>query len=210
MTTPAAFVRKAHEYDDVYSYYFHHPTLSYQAGRYAHLQLGSMKERLVQELSFASAPSEPELRFTVHTGSGSTFKKRLDALQPGERARVWMIRGRLRLPATTGRPLVFIAGGVGMAPFRSLILAARERGGFTTHLLQVQRGEFLYRDDVEPIVDSYEGVRPDDFLDGVHALATIPNALFYVCGSTRLVSQARAVLCAAGVRRRDLRIESFG
>lgn len=40
MPKPTAFVRKRHEYDDVYSLWFRNPGLSYEAGRYAHVLVG--------------------------------------------------------------------------------------------------------------------------------------------------------------------------
>jgi ferredoxin-NADP reductase len=209
---PAIFTRKAHEYDDVYSYWFRHPTLRYEAGRYAHVQVGRISPGSVRELSFASAPHEDELMFTVHTGSGSGYKRRLDALRPGDRARVFFIGGNVVLPAQpASRPLVFIAGGVGMAPFRSLILAAHRRGGFDLRLVQVQRGDFLYRGELEPLVATYAGVRPGDFLDSVRKqAAATPEGLFYICGSDRLITAARNELAEAGIDRQSMLIENFG
>ncbi|MFI7635199.1 ferredoxin--NADP reductase [Nonomuraea sp. NPDC049400] len=211
--SPAIFIRKAHEYDDVYSYWFRHPTLRYEAGRYVHLQIGALwSGGAVRELSFASAPHEEELMFTVHIGSGSRYKRRLHTLRPGDRVRAFLVGGNVVLPKRpTGKPLVFIAGGVGMAPFRSLILEAHRRGGFDLRVIQVQRGDFLYRHELEPLVAEYAGVRPEELIGHVRAqAAATPEALFYTCGSRRLITTVRDELTAAGVDKRSILIENFG
>jgi ferredoxin-NADP reductase len=212
MPKPAVFVRKRHEYDDVYSFWFRQPGLRYEAGRYAHVLVGPpWRGDAVRELSFASAPHEEELMFTVDLGSGSGYKRRLGALTPGERVRTFRIGGNVVLPKERGgRPLVLIAGGVGMAPFRSLILEAHRRGGLDLRLIQVQRGAFLYREELESLVADYAGVRPEEFLDRVRAQAVATSeALFYICGSDRLVTATRSELTRLGVDDRSMRIENF-
>jgi ferredoxin-NADP reductase len=98
-----------------------------------------------------------------------------------------------------------------MAPFRSLILAGHHRGGFDMRLLQVQRGDFLYRHEVEPLVAHYAGVRPEDLVESVQSQARkLPEALFYICGSQRLVTAVRNELTKAGIDRRSMLIENFG
>lgn len=208
----AVFTRKVHEYDDVYTFRFRQPDIRYRAGMYAHLQFGSFFSRDgMREFSIASAPHEDELAFVAHVQTGSGFKRRLAALQEGDPIRLYGIAGHISLPTTTERPLQFIAGGVGMAPFRSLILTAARQGGYDLRLLQVQRGEdFLYRQELEPLLDQYAPVAPQQFLEHVRATARAqPDALFYVCGSQRLVTGARTALADAGIRRRSLRIENF-
>ena len=135
----------------------------------------------------------------------------MQALEPGDQVWVYRRAGHVSLPETTERPVQFIAGGVGMAPFRSLILTAAARGGYDLRLIQVQRGDdFLYRRELEPLLDRYTPVAPEQFLPQVRAAALEqPDALFYVCGSRRLITAVRRELSAAGVDRRQLRIENF-
>ena len=208
----AVFTRKVHEYDDVYTFWFHQPDLRYRAGMYAHLQLGSFFSRDgMRELSIASAPHEDELAFVAHIDTGSGFKRRLHALQSGDPVKLYGIAGHIGLPKTPERGIQFIAGGVGMAPFRSLILTAARRGGYRMRLLQVQRGDdYLYQDELGPLVAEHIRVGPDAFLEQVRAAAhDQPDALFYICGSKRLVAGVRHELAGAGIRRRNLRIENF-
>ena len=208
----AVLTRKTHEYDDVYTFRFRQPEIRYRAGMYAHLQLGSFFSRDgMRELSIASAPHEDELAFVAHVDTGSGFKRRLNALQPGDPAKVYGIAGHIGLPKSGERPIQFIAGGVGMAPFRSLILTAALQGGYAMRLLQVQRGaDFLYEDELAPLLDTYAPAAPEHFIEHVRNVARDqPQALFYLCGSHRLITAARRELAAAGIGRRNLRIEDF-
>jgi ferredoxin-NADP reductase len=204
--------RKTHEYDDVYTFRFRSPQIRYRSGMHAHLQLGSLFSRDgMRVFSIASAPHEDDLAFVAHVDTGSGFKRRLAALRPGGAAKVYGITGRMGLPQSGERPIQFIAGGVGMAPFRSLILTAASRGDYTIRLLQVQRGgDFLYRSELAPLLDAYTPVPPVHFREqGRQAALARPEALFYICGSNRLVSDARRELASAGIERRSLRIENF-
>ena len=206
----ATFTRRTHEYDDVYTFRFSQPEQSYRAGMYANLQVGSPFSAK-RDFSFASAPHEEELAFVMHVDTGSRFKHRLQALEPGDQVWVYRRAGHVKLPESTARPVQFIAGGVGMAPFRSLILSASARGGYDLGLIQVQRGEdFLYRQELEPLLGHYTPVAPDQFLAQVRAAAREqPDALFYVCGSKRLIQGVRRELSNAGVDRRQVMIENF-
>lgn len=206
----ATFTRKTHEYDDVYTFRFRHPEPAYQSGMYAHLQVGGLFSAK-RDFSFASAPYEEEVAFVAHVDTGSDFKRRLGSLERGDQVWVFRRAGHVRLPETTRRPIQFIAGGVGMAPFRSLILSAAARGGYDLRLIQVQRGDdFLYRRELEPLLDRYTPVVPEQFLTQVRSAALEqPDALFYICGSRRLIKGARHELLSAGVDRRHLTIENF-
>ena len=78
MPKPTALVRKRHEYDDVYSLRFRNPGLRHEAGRYAHVLVGKVwSGDAAREPSFASAPYEEELVFTVNLGSGTRYKSQL-------------------------------------------------------------------------------------------------------------------------------------
>lgn len=207
------FIKKVHEYDDVYSYYFEKPQgFHYQAGQHAHVLISNFWIfGTMRELSFASAPHEEYLVFTVHSGSQSSFKKKLNNLESGQGVKLFGIHGHIALPKETDRPLVFITGGVGITPFRSMILTASQKSNYKIKLVQVQRsGEFLFRSELEPLVQEYYPVHPDNFIQAVQNLVQEnPNALFYVCGSKRLIATVKKVLQENGIEKQNMYIESF-
>lgn len=212
--TKSALIRRRHEYDDVHSFFFHpESTVDYRAGQHTHVHLGGVPSpRTIRELSFASAPHEPELQLTVHTGSGSTFKSRLHALQPGDRIGIFRNGGHITLPDHNDhRPRVLIAGGVGVVPFRSLILQSARDGVNDQHVVQVQRGDpdtFLFNRDFAAHAASYHKAQPDEMTRTVAAVASeLPDAIFQLCGSRRLVTAAQTALADAGIDQRSCRTE---
>lgn len=78
---------------------------------------------LRRPFSIASSPLEKDLLFVVKM-SYTALKRTMSAMSPGTAITVESPVGNLILPETSVLPLVFLAGGVGIAPFRSLILYA--------------------------------------------------------------------------------------
>ena len=166
-------------------------------------------------MSFASYPSESVLKMTMHVGSESTFKRDMKNLQIGQTVSLFKIKGRIALPEYSSgiRSIVFIAGGVGMTPFRSMIMHAKEIGmSASITLLQVQRGDsFLFASDLRDKVDTYLPVQPDDFRDKLNKIIDQnPEALFYICGSQRLIDGAMLCFALKGTVPEDrILTESF-
>lgn len=74
---------------------------------------------LRRPFSIGSSPLEKELLFVTKLG-GSALKRTMGEMAPGTAITIGQPYGFLTLPETTATPLVFLAGGVGIAPFRSL------------------------------------------------------------------------------------------
>jgi ferredoxin-NADP reductase/Na+-translocating ferredoxin:NAD+ oxidoreductase RnfD subunit len=72
--------------------------------------------------TIASAPSEGELRLGVKFyQSPSAFKRSLSAMKPGDAIYASQLAGDFTLPADRTAKLAFIAGGIGVTPFRSMV-----------------------------------------------------------------------------------------
>ena len=72
--------------------------------------------------TIASSPTES----TVLLGAkfyepSSAYKKRLASLQPGDRIVAGQVAGNFNLPADPTQKLLFVAGGIGITPFRSML-----------------------------------------------------------------------------------------
>ncbi len=72
--------------------------------------------------TIASAPTEKDVRLGVkfYTPS-STFKRALAAMKPGDKLSASHLSGGFVLPKDPKKKLVFIAGGIGITPFRSML-----------------------------------------------------------------------------------------
>ena len=77
--------------------------------------------------SMASAPSEAELIFATRMRD-TAFKRVLKTAPIGTAVRITGAAGKMVLHSDPGRTAVFLAGGIGVTPFRSIIVqAARDR-----------------------------------------------------------------------------------
>ena len=181
--------------------------------------------------SIASAPFED--RLTVATRlRDSAFKRALAALPIGGAVSLDGPSGSLTLHGDASRPAVFIAGGIGITPFMSIIRqAARDRPARRLVLLYVNHRpeDAAWLEELK----SLEGGWPDfrllpvmtamnrssqswsglagridaDMLKSVGAGLTRP--VYYAAGAPGMVAAMRAVLNDCGVEDDDIRSEDF-
>jgi ferredoxin-NADP reductase/Na+-translocating ferredoxin:NAD+ oxidoreductase RnfD subunit len=72
--------------------------------------------------TLASAPTENYLRLGVRFNDpSSTYKQAMLAMDRGDEIIAGQLAGDFTLPRVRSQPLVFIAGGIGITPFRSMI-----------------------------------------------------------------------------------------
>lgn len=121
------FKNKVQVADGTWSFIFEKPAdFVFEAGQYVALVLPRLvapdKRGPVRSLSICSAPSEADLVFSVRiTDSG--FKQTLMALEPGEIAQATKPIGHFTLAhAADGKRIVFLAGGIGVTPIRSILV----------------------------------------------------------------------------------------
>lgn len=79
--------------------------------------------------TIASSPTEDTLRLGVRFAEpSSTFKRALRAMKPGDELVASQLAGDFTLPDDSSRKLLFIAGGIGVTPFRSMAKCLSDRG----------------------------------------------------------------------------------
>ena len=72
--------------------------------------------------TIASAPTEDEVRLGVRFASAaSAFKREMAKMNPGDVMVASQLAGSFTLPRDPDKKLVFIAGGIGVTPFRSML-----------------------------------------------------------------------------------------
>lgn len=71
----------------------------------------------------ASSPTENEIKLAIkaHHTNSSSFKRALVALPHGNHVFASQLAGEFTLPKDKNKKLVFIAGGIGITPYRSMI-----------------------------------------------------------------------------------------
>ena len=98
--------------------------------------------------TIASAPSDEDLRLGVKFyPDSSAFKRSLAAMQPGDAIFASQLAGAFTLPEDASQKLAFIAGGIGVTPFRSMVrdLVSRQDKRSVVMLYGANRAdEFAY------------------------------------------------------------------
>jgi len=158
-------------------------------------------------MSFASAPDESDLLFTMDLASDTRFKRRFAAANIGDQVGLYTVRGQFTLGSLpTDTSVLFIAGGVGITPIRSLI---RSQPGQRWALIYAGRG-YCYAREWEhdsrgariELVDRHE-------LFAVLDTVVDDFAFFYLCGSARFLDAVVGHLIARDVDKNRIRTENF-
>lgn len=103
----------------------------FHAGQYIALKVNALPEPdprgPVRSLSIASHPGNREEVHFAMRKTESAFKKAMWALSPGDTVQVTKAIGFFTFPQDD-RPIVFLAGGIGITPVRSMLLEAAMPG----------------------------------------------------------------------------------
>ena len=204
----------------------------YLAGQAAYLQPQGADKR--RPYSIASAPEETGqhglIEFLVQTGTDGSSGLAVDLIRPGTSVAIDGPLGSFTFPAhPRERRFVFIAGGTGIAPLRSMLwhTLLAERDGKVSLIYSVRAPEeFAYLDEFQRLEDegridfrhtvtraASEGWRGRQgridvgCLDGVIEPG---ETLCFVCGPPALVGDLRQQLTELGVREDQIRIEQWG
>ncbi|MBI5231451.1 MAG: FAD-dependent oxidoreductase, partial [Coriobacteriales bacterium] len=112
---------------DVGTFRFSRPeAYDYAAGQWMRITLDTAEGPDARTFSHASAPADDYLEMATRR-SGSAFKEALWELDESATVAVSGPGGRLALPPHA-RTAVFLAGGVGITPVRSILRDAQQRG----------------------------------------------------------------------------------
>lgn len=104
--------------------------LNYKAGQYAVVDLGTREdpEGPVRSFTMASSPTEEEYILISTRIRDTPFKKKLANLDIGSLVKITAPLGKFVLPEDdNSRPVVFLSGGIGVTPFRSMVKYATDK-----------------------------------------------------------------------------------
>ena len=106
--------------------------VAFKPGQYFFVTLpdvGHQDERgLRRHITVVTSPNEKGVLGFATRMRDSAFKRSLREVPPGTEVEVEPPKGDFVLPEETSRPLVFVAGGIGITVFRSMLRYIREEG----------------------------------------------------------------------------------
>lgn len=189
--------------------------------------------RAQRAYSIASAPDDPHLALTVERlDDGEVSPYLVDELRVGDELELrGPIGGYFVWDGSSDAPVLLVAGGSGVVPFRAMLRHHVAAGdGAPVRLLHSARSldEVIYRDELaelaqEPSVDvritltrtwpsSWDGLRGriDAATLAEAAWPASDNPLTFVCGPTGLVEAVAAALVGQGHDPARIKTERFG
>ncbi|HJP80952.1 MAG TPA: FAD-dependent oxidoreductase [Candidatus Saccharimonadales bacterium] len=191
-------------------------TLRYQAGQYLELHLSHVRpDARGQRRTFtiASAPGQEEIRLGIrHYVPSSTFKKALQGLPLGTKLPVTGIYGDFILPRDTSKKLLFIAGGIGITPFRAQLEWLLRTGQTRDGILLYSVGsvdDVVYQDILMADAHGVETIIVPGPVDE-QTLMNVPDIAerqVFISGPPPMVDAVSALLKRQGVR--DIRRDHF-
>lgn len=121
----ARLVKTVSEAENIKSFYFEpERPLQYTAGQFAEWKLPHDypdKRGQKRWFTISSSPIDKHISLTTKFNpEGSSFKRALRGLKPGDEIIVSEAMGDFVLPKLIQTPLVFVAGGIGITPFHSI------------------------------------------------------------------------------------------
>jgi ferredoxin-NADP reductase len=207
----------------------------FKAGQYIDLTISGsqpgLSNGLTHTFSIASSPFDEELGIVTRM-RGTAFKRALSALPIGSRARIVGPMGSFNLHNNTARPAVFLAGGIGIAPFLSMLSYATgeklrhpivlfyanrylQDAAFIDALWKLERANprFRFVPTLTRATNNNGGWKGKTGRISSEMLVThvgvLRGPIYYIAGPPPMVAATRRTLGEVGVDEDDIRTEEF-
>jgi ferredoxin-NADP reductase len=185
----------------------------------------------VRNFSIASAPVEPDLMIATRMRD-TAFKRVLKTMPLGTEVRIVGPFGSLTLRHNAARPAVFMAGGIGITPFRSMLRQAAEQklphhiflfysnrrpedAAFLEELeeLEKENSNYKFIGTMTEMPGSNRVWRGETGYINQEMLAKyigdLAAPIYYIAGPPEMVAAMEQTLSDAGVYSDDVRAEEF-
>ena len=222
--------------EDTMAFHFEKPEgFTFKAGQFGDWKLIDPAETddagSIRAFTFASAPFEPTLLIATRMRD-SAFKRVLRAMQPGAEIQLDGPAGSFTLHNRENIPAVFLSGGIGVTPVRSIVRQAAfdelphrifvfdannrpEDAAFLDDLARAEREHpnitlVATMAEMEKSRHSWDG--PTGYITRELLDKTIDDLsrpIYYVVGPLAMVQAMREILASAGVDDDNIRTEEF-
>ena len=195
--------------------------ISFEAGQYLELTLPHTSDTRGNRRYFtiASAPTEEFIRFGIKMNTPpSSFKKALSTMELNTTIAAGQLAGDFTLPNDTTKKLVFLAGGIGVTPFRSMIknlIDQREKRDVVLFYSAKSQEEVAYRDlfdharEIVGLRTEYVVSRLVDESLIREKVPDFKDRIFYISGPEGMVNAFKSMLLKMGISRKDIVTDYF-
>lgn len=215
---------KQNETNDVVSFFFTpEEPLEYKAGQYLVYEFphSNPDDRGIERFfTNSAAPHEGQVRITTRFAgdTGSTFKAKLFQLQPGAEIEAKRVGGSFTVEDPT-QDYVFIAGGIGITPFRSILVDLdHHQQPINVNLLYSNRDDdFVFKSEFDELAARNSNLKIQYFMDPQpideaairNAVPDITKSIFMISGPEPMVKHFNDLLVQMGVPPEHIKRDSF-
>ena len=214
---------------DTTSFRFHRPEgFGYKPGQYMMVTIKSDGKELMHTFTLSSSPTDPEFIEFTKKLTASEYSTRLRAIKLGDWARIDGPYGKFTCECEYEK-ILFLAGGIGITPFYSIIKYCTDNRLPTKIVLFYgvrNENEIAFKKELEDLEQNNRNLRviyvlnePGPNWTGKVGFVTadlikqeVPDFqdhIFYACGPPAMVTAMQRVVAALGLPGEQLRLESF-
>ena len=192
----------------------------YEPGDWVDLDFGT-EFKGGKTYSLSSSPTEPDLMVTFKEGL-SQVKIALAGSAPGDTVRITAYGNDYEFHLNEHRNSVLIAGGVGVAPFRSMLkeMVDRQSLGQVEMVYLNQSDDFLFKDEFDTwqrqLANAHidyvmtKGLKRKDREKLLRDVISVDAHHYFIAGPEGMIESTEALLDTMSVNHDDIRIDSFG
>ena len=220
--TPLTLVKLDEDQTGYLSVYFTRPAnFTFEAGDWVDIKFEGRELKGGITYSLSSSPTESDLRISFREGI-SEFKTALQNINTDDKPYISQYGNDYGFQLKKNQSSVLIAGGIGIAPFRSMLKEMYDTSapGDVTLIHLNQNDQFLFKAELDMWAAALPNIQ-------IHYISTKDinrkkreklilsfiknlNQNFYISGPPGMVEANEHLLIDHGVSVRDIRIDSFG
>ena len=202
---------------DYYEFDFEKPEdFHFQEGQYGTFEMihKEIDDRKFRVFSFASTDDEPMIKIATKIPNPATiYKQNLMTMELGEEMTMNAPIGKFTLE--TDKPAVFIAGGIGITPIRSILMSKEAKKSDRQDLLIYSELEkyYPYQEDLESLkhlkIVYVSDVIPTQNAIVAAASSNQNDAWYYISGSPVFVKEISKLLESIGIESSQIKFDVF-
>ncbi|OGL23618.1 hypothetical protein A2791_02140 [Candidatus Saccharibacteria bacterium RIFCSPHIGHO2_01_FULL_46_30] len=197
------------------------PGFIFEAGDWIDIEFDQGPLKGGKTYSISSSPTEADIQITFRAGL-SELKRALKDVRPGDELYISQYGNDYDFQLNRNRSSVLIAGGVGIAPFRSMLKEmADDHDTNDVSLIYLNQNEnFLFSSELDvwsthlPNLSityiNTKDINRKKREKLIHSLIGDIGQNFYISGPPAMVEANEHLLIDMGVQIRNIRIDSFG
>jgi len=217
-------IEKIRETQDIYSFIFKpEKQVTWEAGQHIFLKIphpNPDNRGIIRHFTISSAPFEKNISITSRFDieKGSSFKKALLKLKTGSAVEAFNLRGNFTIKDLKAK-YVFIAGGIGITPYRSILLDLinKDRSPDIVLLYCCKAEGIIFKDILDEMEDKYKWLKihyiiEPKLISGEIIKNKVPDfkeRIFYISGPLIMVKIVEEILSKLNIGKSSILKDYF-